>query len=58
MLVEHIISERYVNAVGMDDRVQSIKQKYMDQVWDILQQSYAPIGGIKGKGFESQKKTC
>lgn len=53
MLVEHIISERYVNAVGNDDQALAIKQKYVDDVWDILQQSYAPIGGIKGKGFES-----
>lgn len=53
MLVEQIIQERYVNAVGFDPETQKVKQRYLDQVWDILQQSYAPIGGIKGKGFES-----
>lgn len=30
-----------------------IKNKYKDQVWDLLQRSYADIGGIKGTGFES-----
>lgn len=53
MLVEQIISERYINAVGNDERAQNIKRRYMADVWAILQQSYAPIGGIKGKGFES-----
>lgn len=53
MLVEQIITERYVNAVGFDDQAMAIKRKYMDQAWDILQQSYAPIGGIKGRGFEN-----
>ncbi len=53
MLVEQIITERYINAVGFSDTAQAIKQKYRDQVWRILQQSYASIGGIKGAGFES-----
>ena len=29
------------------------KQKYSQQVWDIIQRSYAPIGGIHGNGFKS-----
>jgi len=53
MLIEQIITERYVNAIGTDDRAMGIKRKYVDQVWDILQKSYAPIGGIKGNGFRS-----
>lgn len=53
MLIEQIISERYINAVGNDQRAIEIKQRYKDQVWDILQKSYAGIGGIKGGGFES-----
>lgn len=53
MLVEQIINERYINAVGFTDQAQSIKMKYRDAVWDILQKSYASIGGIKGAGFES-----
>ena len=53
MLVEHIITEKYVNAVGFDDQATAIKKKYTRQVWNILQKSYAAIGGIKGAGFES-----
>jgi len=50
MLVEQIITERYVNLLPDDvDK----KRKYMQQVWDVLQKSYAPIGGIKGGVFES-----
>jgi hypothetical protein len=55
MLVEQIIQERYVNAVGFDPEAQEVKRRYLDQVWDILQKSYAPIGGIKGKGFETKE---
>jgi hypothetical protein len=51
MLIEHIITETYVNAVGSDTKATAIKQKYSQQVWDILQSSYANIGGIKGNGF-------
>jgi len=29
------------------------KQKWKDQVWDIIQKSYKPLGGIQGSGFES-----
>jgi hypothetical protein len=53
MLVEQIINEKYVNAVGTSGKAMAIKQKYVDEVWDILQKSYANIGGIKGNGFES-----
>ena len=50
MLVEHIITESYVN-LFVDDAEK--RRKYVDQVWNILQKSYAAIGGIKGVGFES-----
>lgn len=40
--------ERYVNALKSDD-----KKKYMQEVWDILQSSYAYIGGIKGEEFKT-----
>lgn len=53
MLIEQIITEKYVNAVGFDDKAMAVKKKYQDQVWDILQKSYAGIGGIKGGGFET-----
>jgi hypothetical protein len=56
MLVEHIIQETYINAVGNDDKNLAIKNKYKDQVWDILQKSYASIGGIRGSGFSSPEE--
>lgn len=53
MKINQIISEGFVNAVGFDDKAQSIKEKYKDVVWAMLQRSYAAIGGIKGTGFGS-----
>ena len=52
-LVETAIMERFINAVGNDEQAIATKEKYKDQVWDILQSSYAKIGGIKGAGFAS-----
>jgi hypothetical protein len=51
MIIEQIITERFINLVGDKDRDQ--KEKYKDQVFDMLQQSYKDIGGIKGSGFDS-----
>ena len=31
------------------------KEKYVDQVWDMLQTAYASLGGIKGNGFKSKE---
>jgi len=45
---EHILAETFKNLFH-DDK----KEQHKDQVWDILQKSYAKIGGIKGSGFES-----
>ena len=28
----------------------------MDEVWNILQRTYAPLGGIKGSGFSSKEE--
>lgn len=38
-----IIFEHYVTAFVEDE-----KEQYLDAVWDILQKSYASIGGLKG----------
>lgn len=48
---KEFISESYKNAIGSDP----MKDKYADQVWDILQSSYKSIGGIKGEGFSSKE---
>lgn len=46
----NLLVERFVNLFTKDE-----KQKYVDQVWDMLQKSYAPLGGIHGSGFESKE---
>jgi hypothetical protein len=38
-----LLTERYINAFSDTD-----KRKYADEVWDILQKSYAKIGGYAG----------
>lgn len=43
------LNERFVNLI----QDQESKEKYKRDVWDILQKSYAEIGGIKGSGFSS-----
>jgi hypothetical protein len=45
------LEEGFVNAILAKD--DASREKYASQVWDILQQSYAKIGGIKGSGFSS-----
>ena len=47
------ISENYKNFIGPNSREN--REKWADQVWEILQKSYAPIGGIKGSGFNSKQ---
>lgn len=43
------LNERYINIIGDNEQ----KEKYKLIVWDLLQRSYAKIGGIKGSGFNS-----
>lgn len=43
------LNERYINII--DNNAE--KDKYKDIVWDLLQKSYAKIGGIKGSGFNN-----
>ncbi len=44
------LNEKFVNLFQEDSEE---KRRYMNDIWEILQQSYAPIGGIKGSGFRS-----
>jgi len=37
------LSEKFTNLFTVDQ-----KEKYADQVWDILVQSYKPVGGLRG----------
>ena len=48
---DQFISERFVNLIGDNQD----KERYVDEVWDLLQKSYAGIGGIKGTGFSSKQ---
>ena len=43
------MAESYINLSINDDK----KKMYANQVFDILQKSYAKIGGIHGSGFSS-----
>jgi hypothetical protein len=47
------ISENYKNFIGPKSKAD--REKWADQVWNILQKSYEPIGGIKGNGFNSKQ---
>ena len=49
-LTTSIVNESVKN-LFVDDV--STRRKYAEQVWKILQDAYAPIGGIKGSGFKS-----
>lgn len=47
------IFEGYKNFIGPSSK--GDKELWADEVWDILQQSYKPLGGIKGSGFRSKQ---
>jgi len=38
-----VLTERYLNLLSTED-----KRKYLDKIWEILQRSYAKIGGYQG----------
>lgn len=43
------LMERFVNAMGADDKH---KNEHKEEVFNMLQKSYATIGGIHGSGFK------
>lgn len=45
-----VLTEAVKNITKAND-----KEKYADKVWEILQKSYAKIGGIKGSGFRNKQ---
>ena len=47
------LNENYKNFIGPKSIPQ--REKWIDQAWNIVQKSYAPIGGIKGSGFDSKQ---
>lgn len=48
---DYLLTETFKNLFNSSE-----KEKWVDQVWDILQASYEKIGGIKGKGFSSKEE--
>lgn len=55
MIFNDLLNESYLNFIGYSDDTIESKKKYVDQVWDILQNSYASIGGIHGNGFKNKE---
>jgi len=53
--LESLIHEKFVNLIGLDADTRQMREKYVDDVWNILQLSYAAIGGIKGSGFNTKQ---
>jgi hypothetical protein len=49
MKISDILTETFVNLLGDDPA----KEKYADQVFDMIQAAYAGVGGQKGRGFAS-----
>jgi len=47
------LNEGFKNFIGKDSI--SDREKIVDRVWDILQSSYAKIGGIHGSGFKTKE---
>lgn len=45
------LNEGFVNLIKDDPK----KSQYIDAVWDMIQKSYAPIGGIKSNGFQNKE---
>jgi hypothetical protein len=41
MKIRELLTEKIINLTSTEDKL-----KWVDQVWDILQKSYAPIGGF------------
>lgn len=50
MRYKELIRENYKNILSKDMKN---RQQYATEVWEILQQSYQNIGGIKGNGFNN-----
>lgn len=50
---QYSLTENYKNFIGKDS-IEN-RRRWADQVWDIVQSSYAAIGGIKGSGFNTKE---
>ena len=50
MRFKEFLNEKFLNLFSSRD-----KRIFVDVVWEILQRTYAPLGGIKGSGFSSKE---
>jgi hypothetical protein len=50
--VAEILNERYINILPSDT---DARRQYAPEVWDLLVNSYALVGGLIGKGFSSME---
>lgn len=46
------LNEGFINTLPGDT---ATKERWADEVWDMLKSSYAPHGGVKGSGFSSKE---
>ena len=51
MKINELLTESYVNLVG--DKSIDDKNKYKNEVYDLLKKTYETAGGIKGNGLDS-----
>lgn len=47
------LDENFKNFIGVESKPD--REIWADRVWELLQRTYAKIGGIKGNGFESKE---
>lgn len=50
MKITQLLHETIINALPDDD---TLKNKYKEEAYSILQDAYQSVGGLKGNGFES-----
>ena len=50
-LEKYILNETYINLFSIDD-----KEKYKEEVYNLFQETYKGIGGLKGSGFNSPEE--
>lgn len=49
------ITENIKNIIDTQDDALDKKNEYVDEVWELLNKAYEPIGGLQGRGFDSKE---
>jgi len=50
MTFREFLNETIINLFDNDE-----KNKYIDEIWELLNKSYKSIGGLKESGFENKE---